>query len=163
MLTLTFASKKLAAQNPELNLSLRNLSQQRSYTLKDSIVLNFEIINSSHHPVGVFARLGMGYQGGFILHLIDSAGAAVEPPVLPHDTVDLQAVQDERNYFHLRPAQFFGMRQSFLLSELVSKPGHYKLIAEYHCPIDSKYAKIKDFWDIERKSIISSELDLTVE
>jgi hypothetical protein len=55
------------------------------------------------------------------------------------------------------------MRQSFLLSELVSKPGHYKLIAEYHCPIDSKYAKIRDFWGIERKSIISAELDLTVE
>jgi len=162
MLTLTLASKKVAAQNPELNLSLRVMGQQRSLTLRDSIILHFEISNSSQHPVGVFAKLGMGYQGGLILHIVDAAGAEVQPPVLPHDALDLEAVRDVRNYFQLQPSQFFGTSQSFLLSELVSKPGHYKLIAEYHCPVDSKYAKITDFWDVQRKSIISSELDLTV-
>jgi len=163
MLNLTGAIENAAAQNEGLNVNLRDLTQQHSYGLKDSIMLEFEIINASLEPVGVFARLGMGYQGGIILHVLDSTGSEVQPPTLAHDSLDLRATQESRNYFELQPNQFFGTRQRFSVSELISKPGHYKLLAEYHCPVDSKYAKVGNFWGIERKSIVSSEMKFDIE
>jgi hypothetical protein len=113
--------------------------------------------------VGVFAKLGMGYQGGVILHILDITGAEVEPPTLAHDSLDLSAMRDAKNYFELQPQHFFGTRQRFAVSELISKPGHYKLLAEYHCPVDSKYAKVANFWGVERKSLVSSEVEFNVE
>jgi hypothetical protein len=163
MLNFTGAVGQLAAQSDGLNINLRNLTQQRSFGLKDSIVLDFEIINSGSGPVGVFAKLGMGYQGGLILHVLDSTGAEVQPPTLAHDSLDLHAMQYAKNYFELQPEQFFGTRQRFAISELVNKPGHYKLLAEYHCPVDSKYAKVGNFWGIEHKSVVSSEIEFSIE
>jgi hypothetical protein len=163
MLSFTGALGQGAVQGEGLNINLQNLTPQRSFGLKDSVVLDFEILNSGSTPVGVFAKLGMGYQGGVILHVLDSAGADVRPPALAHDSLDLEAMQDARNYFELQPHQFFGTRQKFAVSELVSEPGHYKLLAEYHSPVDSKYAKVADFWSIERKSVVSSEVDFNVE
>jgi hypothetical protein len=163
MLSFTVAAGQIVREGDGLSLNLRNLAQQHSYGLKDSIVLSFDVINSSSAPVGVFAKLGMGYQGGIILHILDSTGAEVQPPTLAHDFLDLRAMQDPKNYFDLQPEQFFGTRQTFVVSELVNRPGHYKLLAEYHCPVDSKYAKIENFWGIERKSIVSGEMEFNVE
>ena len=151
------------AESDALQLNLRNLTQQHSFGLKDSVVLDFEIINSSSEPVGVFAKLGMGFQGGVILHILDTSGAEVQPPTLPHDSLDSRTMQDAKNFFELQPGQFFGTRQRFVVSELVSKPGHYKLLAEYHCPVDPKYAKVGNFWSIERKSVVSTEMEFNVD
>src|SRR5256885_6049697 len=138
-------------QGGELTVELRNLTRRLSCALKDSIVLDFEIINSGSQAVGVFAKLGMGYQGGIILHVLDETGAEIEPPTLAHDFLDFRAAQDAKNYFELQPGQFFGTRQKFAVLELVSKPGHYKLLAEYHCPVNPKDGKVKNFWSIERR------------
>ena len=145
-----------------LTIELRDPTEPHSYGIKDSILLDFEIINSGREPVGVFAKLGMGYQGGVILHVLNSAGAEVQPPTLAHDFLDDHAIRDARNYFELEPGQFFGTRQKFAVSELVNNPGHYKLLAEYHCPVDPKEGKVGNFWSIERKSVVSSEIQFNV-
>src|SRR5260370_29151160 len=111
-----------AASASRLTIEVRNLTEQRSYGIKDSILLDFVIINAGREPVGVFAKLGMGYQGGVILHVLDSGGAEAQPPTLAHDFLDLRAIQDAKNYFELEPGQFFGTRQKFAVTELVSKP-----------------------------------------
>jgi len=154
---------QLDAQAGGLDLGLRYVTRQLSFSMKDSLVLDFAILNSSSRPVGVFAKLGMGYQGGIILHVLDSAGAEVQPPVLAHDFLDLRGMDERKNYFELQPGQFWGTRQSYSVSELVWKAGRYKLLAEYHCPVDSKYAKVANFWGIEHKSVISGELEFIVE
>jgi hypothetical protein len=151
-----------APQGGKLEVDLRNVTEQHSYRLKDSVVLDFEIINSGSQPVGVFAKLGMGYQGGVILHVLNDTGAEIEPPTLAHDFLDLGAMQDARNYFELPPHQFFGTRQKFAVTELVSKPGHYKLLAEYRCPVDAKDGKVANFWSVERKSVVSREIGFNV-
>jgi hypothetical protein len=145
-----------------LTIEVRNLTEQRSYGIKDSILLDFEIINSGREPIGVFAKLGMGYQGGVILHVLDSKGAEAQPPTLAHDFLDVRAIQDAKNYFQLGPGQFFGTRQEFAVAELVSKPGFYKLLAEYRCPIDTKDGKVGNFWSVERRSVVSSEIEFNV-
>lgn len=150
-------------QGGKLGVELRNLTKRPSYGLKDSVVLDVEIFNSGAEPVGVFAKLGMGYQGGIILHALDRAGAEVQPQILPHDFLDLRAIQDPKNYFELQPGQFFGTRQKFAILELVSKPGHYKVLAEYHCPVDPKDGKVGNFWSIERKSVVSREIEFNIE
>ena len=152
-----------AVQDEGLNISLRKVTQQPSFSLKDSVVLDFEIINPGSAPIGVFAKLGMGYQGGVILHVLDSTGAEVQPPTLAHDSLDLEGMQEAKNYFELQPHQFFGTRQKFAVSELVSKSGHSKLLAEYHSPVESKYAKAANFWGIDRKSVVSSDVEFNVE
>jgi hypothetical protein len=151
-----------ATQANELRVDLRNLTERRSYGLRDSVVLDIEIINAGSEPVGVFAKLGIGYQGGVILHALDSAGAEVQPQVLPHDFLDPRAIQDPKNYFELQPGQFFGTRQKFAILELVTKPGHYKALAEYHCPVDPKDGKVGNFWSMERKSVVSKEIEFNV-
>jgi hypothetical protein len=163
ILNLTGAGAQRPAQGDGLSLNIRNLSPQHQYGMDDSVVLEFEITNSSAAPVGVFAKLGMGYQGGVILHVLDASGVEVQPPTLAHDFLDLRAAQESKNYFELQPEQFFGTKQKFAVSELVGKPGHYKLMAEYHCPVDPKYAKVANFWSIERKSIVSSEMEFNIE
>ncbi len=165
VLALSFAGLlgQPAPQGGKLEIDLRNLTAQRSYRLRDSIVLNFEIINSGSQPVGVFAKLGMGYQGGVILHVLNETGAEIEPPTLEHDFLDLRAMQNPRSYFELPPYQFFGTRQKFAVTELVSKPGHYKLLAEYRCPVDAKDGKVGNFWSVERGSIVSREIEFNVE
>ena len=163
MLSFTGALSQVASRGEGLNINLQNLTQQRSFSMKDSVLLDFEIINTGTVPVGVFAKLGMGYQGGVILHVLDGAGAEVQPPTLAHDSLDFNGMQDAKNYFELQPNQFFGTRQKFAISELASKPGHYKLLAEYHSPVDSKHAKVANFWGIERKSVVSSEVEINVE
>ena len=162
MLSFAEAAEQHATQGDGLSVSLRNLTEQASYGMKDSIVLEFEVINLSSEPIGVFAKLGMGYQGGMVLHVLDSTGAEVESPTLDHDSLDLDAVGDARSYIKLQPYMFLGTRQRYAVSQLVWKPGHYKLLAEYHCPVDSKYAKVGNFWGIERKSVISSEIEVDV-
>lgn len=152
-----------ASRTSRLTIEVRNLTEQGSYGIKDSLLLDFEIINSGREPIGVFAKLGMGYQGGVILHVLDSGGAEIQPPTLEHDFLDVRAIEDAKNYFELQPGQFFGTRQKFAVSELVSKPGHYKLLAEYHCPVSAKDAKVANFWSIARKSVVSREIDLKVE
>jgi len=151
-----------ASSSGSLAIELRNLTEQRSYGIKDSLLLDFEIINSGREPVGVFAKLGMGYQGGVILHVLNSAGAETQPPTLAHDFLDVRAIQDAKNYFELQPGQFFGTRQTFAVTELVSKPGHYKLLAEYHCPVDANDGKVANFWSVERNSVVSSEIEFNV-
>ena len=151
-----------ASNAGKLTIEVRNLAEQRSYGIKDSILLDFEIINSGREPVGVFAKLGMGYQGGVILHVLDSEGAEAQPPTLVHDFLDVRAIQDAKNYFELEPGQFFGTRQKFAVNELASKPGQYKLLAEYHCPVDPKDGKVGNFWSIERKSVVSKEIEFNV-
>lgn len=147
----------------QLDVELRDLTNRRSYHLKDSVLLDVEIINSGSEPVGVFAKLGMGYQGGIVLHALDSTGAEAQPQILPHDFLDLRAIDDPKSYFELQPDQFFGTRQKFAVLELVSKPGYYKLVAEYHCPVGTKYSKVGNFWGIERKSVVSSEIEFNVQ
>lgn len=151
-----------APQGGRLEVDLRSLTERHSYGLKDSVVLDFEIINSGSQPVGVFAKLGMGYQGGVILHVLNDVGAEIEPPTLAHDFLDLGAMQNARNYFELLPHQFFGTRQKFAVSELVSKPGFYKLLAEYRCPVSARYGKVQNFWSTERKSVVSSGIEFNV-
>jgi hypothetical protein len=146
-----------------LTIEIRSLTGQHSYSIKDSVLLDFEIINSGREPVGVFAKLGMGYQGGVILHVLDSVGAETQPPSLAHDFLDVRAIQDANSYFELEPGRFFGTRQRFAVSELVGKAGHYKLLAEYHCPVNSKDGKIGNFWSIERKSVVSGEIAFNVD
>jgi hypothetical protein len=65
-------------------------------------------------------------------------------------------IEDYKKYW------VFGTRQKFAVSELVSKPGHYKLLAEYHCPVDPKEGKVGNFWSIERKSVVSKEIEFNV-
>ena|ERR1700687_1948300 len=163
LLSFAQAPGQHASRAGGLTVEVRNLTEQRSYSIKDSILLDFEIINSGRKPVGVFAKLGMGYQGGVILHVLDSAGAEVQPPTLAHDFLDVRAIQDAKNYFELEPGQFFGTRQKFAIAEFVSKPGHYKLLAEYHCPVDAKDGKVANFWSIERKSVVSREIEFKVQ
>jgi hypothetical protein len=152
-----------APQNGKLEMEVRNLTEQPSYRLKDFLVLEFEIVNTGTEPVGVFAKLGMGYQGGVVLHVLNDTGVEMEPPTLAHDFLDVPALQNATNYFELQPHQFFGTRQKFSVSELVSKPGHYNLLAEYHCPIDAKHSKVAKFWGVEHKSIVSSDIGLNVQ
>lgn len=113
-----------SAPTGKLEVELRDLTKRRSYRLKDSVLLDVEIINSGSDPVGVFAKLGVGYQGGVILHALDSAGAEAQPQILPHDFLDLRATDNPKSYFELQPDQLFGTRQKFAVLELVSKPGH---------------------------------------
>lgn len=152
-----------APAGAKLAVDLRNVTEQHSYRLKDSVVLDFEIINSGSQTVGVFAKLGMGYQGGVILHVLNDTGTEIEPPTLEHDFLDTDAMQDARNYFELPPHQFFGTRQEFAVAELVSKPGLYKLLAEYRCPVDARFGKVGNFWSVEHRSVISNKIALKVE
>src|SRR5215470_15039150 len=85
---------RLPAQALQLQVELQNLNPQPEYSLQDSIALDIQIVNAGSQPVGVFAKLGMGYQGGVILHILDSAGTEVQPPVLAHDFLDLDAIGD---------------------------------------------------------------------
>jgi hypothetical protein len=163
LLNVTRAFCQGTTQGDGLNINLRMETPQPVFGLKDSVVLDFEIINSGSKPVGMFAKLGMGYQGGVILHVLDKTGAEVEPPTLAHDSLDLEGIREAKNYFDLQPHQFLGTRQIFAVSELVTKPGRYRLLAEYHSPVDSKYAKVGNFWGIERKSVVSTELEFNVE
>ena len=151
------------AQADSLRVEIRNLTERASYGLNESIELDVKIINGGSKTIGVFAKLGMGYQGGLILHVRDASRAEVQPPTLAHDFLDLAAIQDAKNYLELRPGQFLETKQRFSLRELISKPGHYKLFAEYHCPVETKYAKVANFWSIDRKSVVSPEIEFRVE
>src|SRR5260370_31784397 len=68
---------KKAPHGDELKIELRNLTERHSYSFKDFIVLDFVIINTGREPVGVFAKLGNGYQGGGTLHELGSEGAEI--------------------------------------------------------------------------------------
>lgn len=151
-----------SSQGAKLEVKLSERAHRSSYRLKDSIALDIQISNSGDEPLGVFAKLGMGYQGGIILHVLDATGAEVHTPVLEHDFLDDRAIADPGNYFLLQPRHFFGTTQEFAVNELVRKPGHYSLLVEYHCPVDSRAAKVRNFWGIERRSIVSSRVPLDV-
>jgi hypothetical protein len=89
MLNFAGAARQLAAQGDGLNLNLRNLTQEHLYALKDSIVLEFEIINSSSAPVGVFAKLGSQLDPGDRIarrvasHVLKSRDS-IAPPLPAH-------------------------------------------------------------------------------
>lgn len=146
----------------ELGIRLTDLSASKTITLSDSITLEFTVINSGSSPVGIFTQLGMGYQGGVILHVLRQDGSEIQKPILFHDTLLESDVMNKNNYTQLIPDHFIGMQQTFKVSELVTKPGHYKLLAEYHSPIETKYAQIENFFGIERKSIVSNQVVLIV-
>lgn len=163
LLSLGVVSARQTKATGKLEVEFRNLSEKAHYNLADTVVLDIQIVNAGTEPIGVFARLGMGYQGGIILHVLDAGGAEVQPTVLQHDFLDFAAVEDAKNYFKLQPKSFLGSRQKFAVSGLVAGPGQYSLFVEYHCPVDPKYAKVENFWSIERKSVVSQKMLLSVE
>ena len=127
MISFAVGAEQSPTQGDGLSLNLRNLTEHRFYGMKDCIVLEFEVINLSSKPVGVFAGLGMGYQGGMILHLLDATGAEVQRATVDSDPLDTDAIIDARGYFMLKPYMFFGTRQKYAVPELVRKPGRLQV------------------------------------
>lgn len=165
MIVLPFAAlsaKSSAKPQKLLSVNMTVLNNASSYTLNDSIVLRFQITNVQPTPIGIFTELGMGYQGGVILHVLRSDGSEVQKPVLSHFPLQPSDITNKNNYIELLPNHFIGMVQTFKVSDLVRKPGNYKLLAEYHSPVDSSHTTVRNFFGVKENSVVSNEIELNV-
>ena len=151
-----------SAQHSDLTISAKIVGAVEEYTFSDKIVLEIMLYNNSLKPIGLYSKLGLGYQGGLIIHIQDGNGKDVMPPTLQHDFLDLKSINDPISYVLLNPNHLIGVRHSFELSEFVSKPGKYKMIIEYHSPIDPSGSKVENLWGSNRKSIISGPINLKI-
>lgn len=156
------AQPSQAAQSSGLAISVRTLGAIEEYAVGDKIDLEITLYNSSLNPIGLYSKLGLGYQGGLIIHVLDGNGKEVMTPSLQHDFLDLKAIEDPKNYILLNSHHLLGVRHSFILSEFVAKPGYYKMIVEYHSPINPSTVVVENLWGSNRKSIISDSLNLKI-
>lgn len=145
-----------------LRIQLTSLGDARISRMSDSVVLRFQITNVGSAPIGIFTELGMGYQGGVILHVLRPDGSEIQKPVLYHSSLQSGDVDNQHNYTELMPNHFIGMVQEFKISDLVAKPGHYKLLAEYHSPVDSNDTTIRNFFGAKENSVVSNTVKLDV-
>jgi len=140
------------------------------YKIKDSLILNVNIINNSDDLIYIYNRLAWGYGGGLILRLYSFDNKEIEP-ILRDDTM-LTPPNDNGDitiFNKLTQNRLFGARRKMRIQDLIAKPGKYSLRVEYRCPLSQNYVSnklkmIPTIWH-ENASIFSNfvKFEITVD
>jgi len=145
------------------NLQVSLTCDKMKTPLQGIVALDVAIRNNGPHAVYLFQRLEWGDGGGLLLHVRngkrDAIGPHVDPPWPPPP-------DDQMLLLRLGPERFYGLRGTFELKRLVSRPGRYTFQVEYRSPVyrdvyGTRFQALPVLW-YEDGSVDSNVCDLEV-
>ncbi len=126
------AKSQSSGNNRENNksLSVTVVAPKRSVSMSD--VLTFDVIlrNTGTDPLYLYRVMGWGH-GGLVLGIVDLQGKPIRSPLLDDTLLPPPPIGDYRILVCLDSDEFFGVRRSTAVRDLVNRPGRYRLRVSY--------------------------------
>jgi hypothetical protein len=146
-----------AAESPTVELTIDDLV----VSMDDVVHLDIRIVNSTTDVLWIFGDLRWGPRGGLVLNVSPWGPDGPLPLVVDHAEFTKDELSDTRSLVRLRPGAFVGRKREMKVSDLVRKPGEYRIWVEYQAPLPAA-AFEQSFWSAEKPSLTSRALTLIV-
>jgi hypothetical protein len=126
-------------------------------------VLEFEvrIVNGTTTDLWLFGDLRWGARGGLVLNVGPWDRSGPLPLFLDHAEFTKEELRDLKSFVRLRPGAFLGTKRLMKVSDLVRKPGDYRIWVEYQSPLPTA-AFDETFWSAESGTLASRAVVLRI-
>lgn len=127
-------------------------SESRSLSLADEVTFDVSLRNDGSEPLFLYNRIGWGAAGGLILKIEDEHGKTVTSPVIDDTLLPPPDVGNLSILVRLEEGQFFGVRRTSRVGDLVSRPGHYRFRVSYESVlypdlVDKDLRNLRILWE----------------
>jgi hypothetical protein len=129
--------------------------------MDDDLELEVRLLNATTEDLWVFGDLRWGPRGGLVLNIGPWGLDGPLPLIIDHAEFTKDELRDTRSFVRLRPDAFIGRKRRMRVSDLVRKPGEYRIWIEYHAPLPAA-AFDQPFWSAEKPTLVSRAVILTV-
>jgi hypothetical protein len=146
-----------ADRSPTLEFVLRH----ETVTMDDVLDTEARIVNSTGDDLWVFGDLRWGARAGLVLNVGPWERDGPLPLLIDHAEFTKEELTDEQSLVRLRPGAFIGRKRKVKVSDLVRKPGEYRIWIEYQAPV-SATAFERPFWSAEKATLVSRAIVLRV-
>ena len=170
--TVLAAPSQTRQRRPSTQLRLQVSTDRQSYKLSDSLQLDTQIVNAGNSDVYIYSwDVCWNAFRGLSLHLIAPDGSAARGKVLPDCVPPPPNPRDVYEFVRLEPGRVYGLLDSFKVTDLVSKPGEYRLQATFSGSLSPDWihewmatAPIATLplWTVDQPPVKSEAIQLTV-
>jgi hypothetical protein len=147
-----------ADSTPRLELTV---SGEVTVTMDDALELEVRVVNATQQDLWFFGDLRWGHRAGLVLNVGPWDREGPLPLFLDHAEFTREELRDPRSFVRLRPRALIGQQRRIKVSDLVRKPGEYRLWVEYDAPLPAA-AFDRPFWSAERGTLMSRAVLLHV-
>jgi hypothetical protein len=151
----------LMIRGAEASPTLELLISRVVVSMDDILDLEVRIVNSTSNDLWVFGDLRWGARAGLVLNVGPWERDGPLPLFIDHGEFTKEELADTRSFVRLRPDAFVGRKRQVKVSDLVRKPGEYRIWIEYQAPLPAA-AFDQPFWSAEKASVISRPIVLRV-
>lgn len=149
----------VARAQPKVELAIKG--SDRPLKMQDLLECEVRVLNSTKDPIWIFGDLRWGMRGGVVLNVSPWERDGPLPLFIDHAEFTDEELHDRRSFVRLRPGAFIGRKREIKVSELVRKPGEYRVWLEYTAPLPA-VAFDEPFWSAEKGSLFSAAVVLRI-
>ncbi|MEA2465556.1 MAG: hypothetical protein QOJ98_3303 [Acidobacteriota bacterium] len=142
---------------PTLELTI----EQASVNMDEVVEFDVRIVNSTVDDLWIFGDLRWGPRAGLVLNVGPWERDGPLPVFIDHGEFTKEELQDTRTFVRLRSGAFIGRKRQMKASDLVRKPGEYRVWVEYQAPLPAN-AFAAPFWSAEKPVLVSHPVVLHV-
>jgi hypothetical protein len=129
----------------------------RSVSMDEVLECEVRVVNSTTRDLWIFGDLRWGPRGGLVLNVGPWERDGPLPLFVDHGEFTKEELSDRRSFVRLRPDAFIGRKRQIKVSDLVRKPGEYRIWVEYQAPLPAA-AFDQPFWSAEKSALVSQAL-----
>lgn len=141
--------------------TLELVVDRETVTIDQVLNLEVRIVNSTGSDLWVFGDLRWGARAGLVLNVGPWERDGPLPMFIDHAEFTKEELTDTRSFVRLRPGAFVGRKRQMKVSDLVRKPGEYRIWIEYQAPLPAA-AFGEPFWSAEKPNLMSRSVVLRV-
>jgi hypothetical protein len=146
-----------ADASPTLELAVSH----ETVSMDEVLDIEVRIVNSTTNNLWVFGDLQWGMGAGLVLNVGPWERDGPLPLFIDHAEFTKEELTDTRSFVRLCPGAFIGRKRQVKVSDLVRKPGEYRISVEYQAPLPAA-AFDQPFWSAEKATLFSRAVVLRV-
>jgi hypothetical protein len=147
----------LAADAPTVELVICD----ETVRMDDVLDVEVRLVNSTASDLWVFGDLRWGMRAGLVFNVGPWDQDGPLPLFIDHAEFTREELTDARSLVRLRRGAFVGRKRQMKVSDVVRKPGEYRIWIEYQAPLRSA-AFDQPFWSAEKGTLMSRAVVLRV-
>jgi hypothetical protein len=145
----------------DVSPTLELVINRETVNIDEVLDIEVRIVNSTGSDLWVFGDLRWGARAGLVLNVGPWERDGPLPLFIDHAEFTKEELTDRRSFVRLRPGAFVGRKRQVKVSDLVRKPGEYRIWIEYQAPLPAA-AFDQPFWSAEKASLASRAVVLHV-
>jgi hypothetical protein len=162
MMVLTlFILSSLTMRAADVSPTLELVVDRETVSMDEVLDLEVRIVNSTSSDLWVFGDLRWGAGAGLVLNVGPWERDGPLPLFIDHAEFTREELTDARSFVRLRPGAFVGRKRQVKVSDLVRKPGEYRIWIEYQAPLPAA-AFDQPFWSAEKGNLASRAIVLRI-